>query len=185
MSDYVPCFELPPRSELEIWWRQTSFGGVSTCVQGFPKLFPGCTLANCVGWCWGRFCQIAGEVVEGVPNINAGDWYDAAAPYFERGPEPALGAVLCLSGGHVATVEQIAEDGSWILCSESNWAGETFVMQYRYRVNNWQLTVQGFQGFIYNPYAGDTPTRKKKSSFWWKYRTATKNLRQNRKLIVQ
>lgn len=176
MADYEPCFRLPPRSELNIWWTQIAYGGVSPCIEGLPRLFKGCTLANCVGWCWGRFCQTAGEVVEGVPTVNAGLWYDAAAPYFEEGPEPALGAVLCISGGHVATVEQIAEDGSWILCSESNYGGEAFVMKYRYRANHWEAGIKGFQGFIYNPYAGELGKKRKGMPIWMMYRTAQKIL---------
>jgi hypothetical protein len=65
------------------------------------------------------------------------------------GSEPRLGAVLCLSGGHVAIVEEIAADGSFINCSESDYGGAAFSYRTRYRSNNWELAVHGFQGFIY------------------------------------
>lgn len=146
-----PCDTLP--SNLFPWWIMDDVGGYSPCIAGSPQAQPGATIANCVGWAWGRYCQIRGEVVPTLPTGNANTWFTAAqAAGFETGQEPALGAVICFSGGlgHVAIVEEIAEDGSYIRCSESDYGGPIFSYRTRYRANNWQLAVGGFQGFIYN-----------------------------------
>lgn len=73
------------------------------------------------------------------------------------------GAVICFSdnnggAGHVAIVEEILQDGT-IRCSNSAWQSTFFWIstitpnaQGRY---NWSHYTH--QGFIYNPYAEDTP----------------------------
>lgn len=66
------------------------------------------------------------------------------------GSEPALGAVACFNG-HVAIVEEIAADGSFINCSESDYGGAPFTYRTRYRSNNWSYPGYApFMGFIYN-----------------------------------
>lgn len=152
--DHVPAILFP-------WWIMDDYNGYSPCIAGYPQAETGATIANCVGWAWGRYCDIRGEIVPELPTGNAGTWYTAAqAAGFDTGQEPALGAVICFSGGHVAIVEEIAEDGSWIRCSESDYGGPVFSYRTRYRVNNWELEVHGFQGFIYN----EIPPERFK---WW------------------
>lgn len=147
MSNFTPCTSLP--SNLHPWWIRTQDGGNSPCILGSPAAEPGATIANCVGWAWGRYQQIRGSVDSRLPSINAGGWYAAAvAAGMPHGSEPQLGAVLCLSG-HVCIVEEIAADGSFINCSESDWGGPVFSYRTRYRSRNWILQVGGFQGFIY------------------------------------
>lgn len=148
MSDWVPCRSIP--SSMSPWWIRTADGGNSPCILGSPLYQSGCTLSNCVGWAWGRFNQGRGSVDSRLPSGNAGSWYARAqAAGMPTGSEPRLGAVLCLSGGHVAIVEEIAADGSFINCSESDYGGAAFSYRTRYRSNNWELAVHGFQGFIY------------------------------------
>ena len=149
MSEFYPCYSLP--SDLYPWWIKSGYGGNSPCILGSPTYQYGCTLSNCVGWAWGRYQQARGSVDWRLPAVNAGSWYAAAiANGMSVGSEPALGAVLCLGGGHVAIVEEIAADGSFINCSESDWGGAAFSFRTRYRSRNWELNVGGFQGFIYN-----------------------------------
>lgn len=145
-----PCDHLP--SNLNPWWIQTP-AGVSPCILGYPMYTDNCTLANCVGWAWGRYQQIHGSIDSRLPTINAGGWFNLARSRgMNTGSEPALGAVICFSG-HVAIVEEIAADGSYIRCSESDWGGPVFSYRTRYRSQNWQLTGGNrFQGFIYNTY---------------------------------
>ena len=155
-----PCDHLP--AVLFPWWIMDDYGGYSPCIPGYPQAETGATIANCVGWAWGRYCQIHGEPVPTLPTSHAGTWYAAAQlAGFDTGQEPALGAVICFSGGHVAIVEEIAEDGSWIKCSESDYGGPVFSYRTRYRANNWELAVTGFQGFIYNDFEPD------KRFKWW------------------
>ena len=145
-----PCNTLP--SNLNPWWIQSP-AGVSPCILGLPQAEPGATIANCVGWAWGRYQQIHGTIDSRLPTINAGGWLALAQSRgMSTGSTPALGAVICFSG-HVAVVEEIAADGSYIRCSESDYGGPIFSYRTRYRANNWQLTSSNrFQGFIYNTY---------------------------------
>lgn len=87
------------------------------------------------------------------------------------------GAVICFSdntggAGHVAIVEQINDDGS-IICSNSAWQSTFFFLSNITPVNNeYNWSHFTCQGFIYNPYAEDTPVpptpvTKKKSKFKW------------------
>lgn len=159
MSEFTPCKSLP--QNLYPWWIQSGSGGNSPCIAGSPQAEPGATVANCVGWAWGRFQQIRGSVDSRLPSSNAGNWYrQAQTAGMPTGSEPKLGAVLCLNG-HVCVVEEIAEDGSFINCSESDYGGPVFSYRTRYRSNNWTLAVSGFQGFIYQDEeydpGGDTP----------------------------
>lgn len=154
MADFVPCKSLP--SDLYPWWVQTSHGGNSPCIQGYPPLFTGCTLSNCVGWAWGRWQQINGSIDSRLPASNAGNWWrQANVAGMNTGSEPQLGAVACFNG-HVAIVEEIAADGSYINCSESDYRGAAFTYRTRYRSQNWSYPgYAAFQGFIYQ---NDTPT---------------------------
>ena len=154
MAEFTPCKSLP--SDLYPWWVQTAYGGNSICIQGYPPLFTGCTLSNCVGWAWGRWQQINGSVDPRLPASNAGNWWrQAQNAGMNTGSTPQLGAVACFNG-HVAIVEEIAPDGSYINCSESDYGGNAFTYRTRYRSQNWSYPGYAqFQGFIYQ---NDTPT---------------------------
>lgn len=145
-----PCSTLP--ENLNPWWIRSP-EGVSPCILGNHPIQPNATIPNCVGWAWGRYQQIHGSIDSRLPAINAGGWLNAAkAAGMDTGSTPALGAVICFSG-HVAIVEEIAADGSYIRCSESDWSGPAFTYRTRYLTNNWQLKDKNiFQGFIYNSY---------------------------------
>lgn len=156
-----PCDTIP--AQMFPWWIQDDYGGYSPCIAGYPLYQQGCTLANCVGWAWGRYCEIKGEIDNDLPTGNAGTWYTTAQQRgMSVGQEPALGAVICFSGGHVAIVEYISDDGSYICCSESDYGGAAFTYRTRYKFNNYELAITGFQGFIYNTVS---PTQKKFK--WW------------------
>lgn len=153
MSDFYPCYSLP--GDLYPYWIMAGHGGNSPCIQGKPPYQAYATISNCVGWAWGRYQQIreqAGFAIDWrLPANNAGYWFGSAQRNgMSTGQEPALGAVLCFAGGHVAIVEEIAEDESYILTSESDWGGAAFSLRQRWASNNYVLSVGGFQGFIYN-----------------------------------
>ena len=148
MSEFVPCKSLP--ANLSPWWKQPAYGGNSPCILGSPAAEAGATVANCVGWAWGRFQQIRGSIDPRLPHSNAGNWWrQANNAGMSTGSEPQLGAVICMSG-HVAIVEEIAADGSFINCSESDYGGPVFTYRTRYRSQNWSYPgYSTFLGFIY------------------------------------
>ena len=154
MADFVPCKQLP--DNLYPWWVQTAHGGNSPCIEGHPPGFTGCTVANCVGWAWGRWQQINGSIDSRLPYSNAGNWWrQAQNAGMNTGSEPQLGAVICFNG-HVAVVEEIAADGSYINCSESDYGENYFTYRTRYRPQNGSYPgYSQFMGFIYQ---NDTPT---------------------------
>ena len=137
-----------------------------------PEWAPPVQIGNCTWYAWGRFWEISGATssTEKRPTLstsNAEDWWGYTRDGYERGQIPKLGAVLCFrdgaySGwGHVAIVEEIEGDGS-IWTSESALNGYYFQYRkrrppdYAYDPDDQYI----FQGFIYNPYAGDTPGTK-------------------------
>ena len=133
-----------------------------------PFYEAGYGMPNCTAYAWGRSWEIAdpnNEYINRPPlsTGNAEDWFNFNDGW-ERGTAPALGAILCLADGpfsgdgHVCVVEQINDDLS-IVTSDSEYSGAFFRTVTRYPDNNY-IGVAGyiFQGFIYNPFAGDTPT---------------------------
>lgn len=151
------------------YYNTKSAGGYSSAIIGKPT-DSGCNvLANCVGYAYGRFNEIAS-----CPDM----WYLAPrnAELFVTiakqqgltvGTEPKLGAVMCwqkgetLDGsdgaGHVAVVEVIQSSGA-ITTSESGYnAQKPFWTTVRTKGNgNWgQSAGYKFLGFIYNPAVKD------------------------------
>ena len=151
-------------------------------------------IGNCTSYAWARFWEIANFETDkrpGLCTLDANYWFNYPDGY-ERGDTPKLGAVLCLYGGnysgwgHVAIVEQINDDGS-ILTSESGFHAYFWELRRRrlpfYEYDPYDGYI--FQGFIYNPYAGDTPGGKvdakklfllsglKKRLKQWEYRRIT------------
>lgn len=107
---------------------------------------------NCTCYAWGR----AYELLNKKPKLytgNARTWYGHTEDGYERGQTPKLGAVACWDstvgkGGHVAVVEEIAEDGT-VTFSNSGWKSCLF---YITKMKNFDLGSRyKFQGFIYNP----------------------------------
>lgn len=138
------------------WWTHTSRGGKSPCIHDAQLkkcAWPGSTIANCVGYAFGRFSEILGYPMSSAGAPNAGMWFSSYATNFQRGQTPQLGAVGCFSkpgeAGHVLIVEAIYPDGS-IQTSESGYSGSIFFSKRRYPPNYMDSPYQ-FQGFIYNP----------------------------------
>jgi len=168
MAEFIPQLTIPERNDP--YFLRQDYGGVSPCIAGHPEYFTGSVLANCVGYAWG----IAAKR-ENDPNCNIGcrpgtTWPTNAWYWIQNtngratGLTPQLGAIACWrnaswSNGHVASVEQIFDNGSW-LASESGYNGYYF----RNHVYNSASDKEGFifQGFIYlngsQPGPGPTPT---------------------------
>lgn len=152
------------------YYNTKSNGGYSTAIVGKPT-DKGCNvLANCVGYAYGRFNEIAGsKEMKYLAPRNAELFVTIAKQQgLKVGTEPKLGAVICwqkggtLNGtdgaGHVAVVEQINADGS-IITSESGYnAKNPFWTQKRSKGNgSWgQGAGYKFLGFIYNPAVKDS-----------------------------
>ena len=104
---------------------------------------------NCTWYAWGR----AYEITNSYPKLsrgNAGEWwgYNKTNSYYSSGSTPKLGAIACWSGGagHVAVVESINSDGSFLV-SESGWSSTYF--RLRTVPKNGYTSGLSFQGFIY------------------------------------
>lgn len=159
MSNFIPCTVLP--ADLSPYWIKAGYGGINPCILGNPQP-PGhsdSVLANCVGWAWGRFAQCLNDPGSCALSTGNAVTFWTHADGYERGSEPKLGAVVCYSGGsigtgHVGIVEEIAEDGSYIKTSNSNYGSSIFDYWTFTRANNWAWGPGSditFQGFIYNP----------------------------------
>lgn len=160
---FTPQLTVP--ADTDPYFIRKQYGGYSPCIQGRPEKFPGSPLANCVGYAWG----IAAEREEN-PNCNIGfvsgtTWPTNAWYWIQNtngrstGSTPQLGAIACWrnndwTNGHVASVEEIYADGSW-LASESGYNGYIF-RTHTYPADN---SKPGFifQGFIYLNWPGDPP----------------------------
>ena len=160
---FTPQLTVP--ADTDPYFIRKGYGGYSPCIKGNPEKFPGSPLANCVGYAWG----IAAEREEN-PNCNIGfvsgtTWPTNAWYWIQNtngrstGSTPQLGAIACWrnsdwTNGHVASVEQINADGSWV-ASESGYNGYIF-RTHTYPADN---SKPGFifQGFIYLNWPGDPP----------------------------
>lgn len=122
----------------------------------------GSVLANCTGYCQGRWMELGNTNTPYAFHGNAGDWINEAIQAgYATGSEPQLGAIVVFAGwpsnsaGHVAVVEEISGDGSYIKCSESNYGATIFEWPvYRYRDTGWKRrgSSSGASiGFIYHP----------------------------------
>lgn len=144
-------------------------------------------LPNCTCYAWGRFYEIS-DVRPSLPTGDAGTWLDDVkeASSYQTGDTPALGAVAVWGSsigdaGHVAIVEQINDDGSYVI-SQSGYYRP--IATYPPDTTNyfWTNTCSGetnkaswmsnyyFQGFIYNsnqpvPIPGGGQ-RKRKLPIW-------------------
>ena len=141
-------------------------GGWSDAILGKPT-DPDCnTLANCVGYAYGRFNEIGkyGECRYLAP-VNAENFMDFKGD-LPTGFEPKLGSCMVWQkgatlsskdgAGHVAIVEQVI-DNDTVLTSESSYGGEAFYLRTRHRGDGcWEQGADyKFLGFIYNPAVPD------------------------------
>lgn len=159
MSDYIHRFNDVGLDSLPYY--------VSTLNKYWPQAAPPVSVGNCTWYAFGRSYEIADPEHQYDKNIplplaDAEDWYPNTTEW-EKGTLPALGSIICFAegpfsgAGHVAVVEQINDDQS-IIVSESGWDAYYFKTETLYPENNY-IPAAGyiFQGFIYNPYAGDHP----------------------------
>ena len=165
MADFTPRLTSAGIENNRLWYSDNPF-----YQSGFG-------LPNCTCYAWGRFWEIANGDSDKRPNLSLSDannWYSYNDGY-ERSQIPALGSVLCLYGGnysglgHVAIVEEINSDGS-IMTSESAYNAYYWELRRRVPPDYSYSPYDGyiFQGFIINPYAGDTPVPPHGDKFkWW------------------
>lgn len=125
-----------------------------------PFYKAGYGMPNCTCYAYGRFWELAGGSKPTLSTRDAERWWGTQDGY-DRGQTPKRGAVACWrrgdattdsdGAGHVAIVEHINADGSWI-CSNSAWKS---TLWYEKTIrpengNTWNSNYT-FQGFIYNP----------------------------------
>lgn len=132
-------------------------------------------LPNCTAYAWGRSYEITGVRPSYLPLSDGGTWYPDAvkAGNCALGQKPMLGSVICYASttggaGHVAIVEQINSDGSFVI-SQSGYNRPIPEYPPDDPEYFWVSTCDGttmlpvgstkyaFQGFIYNPYLLTTP----------------------------
>ena len=173
---YYPRFTAPSRSDLR--WIRTTSGGYNQCIygsDGAPSVLP-----NCTGYVHGRWMELANVTTDnlGLSFGNAEQYWTLSDSSLIRSQTPALGACMCWEQddgyGHVAIVEEIASDGSWVRTSESDWNINYFVSHYRYRDDGWKWFHDStliWQGFLIHPNISPdppippeppTPTERKK-----------------------
>lgn len=165
-----------PPSVTNKYYIKTTKGGYNRCIV--INRTTGSVLPNCVGYAWGRFCEEQNIQNCNLSRGNAENWYPHTSDGYRRGLVPKLGAVICWystrSGGHVAIVEKINNDGT-ILTSNSAYNGSRFYMKTLSASNNYYMgSAYTFQGFIYpdidfidpdTPIPTDDETKKK--NFKW------------------
>lgn len=176
MTTFIPRDTSPSNDNLYYIKRNSTFNGYNRCI--IINNTTGSVLPNCTGYAWGRFCECQENVHDcKLSRANAEKWYLNTGDGYSRGSTPKLGAVICWhstrSGGHVAIVEEILEDGK-IVTSNSAYGGKRFYMRTLKPPTYKMGSSYTFQGFIYNPteFSGSTPvptpgeiTKRKKFPF--------------------
>ena len=118
---------------------------------------------NCTWYAWGRAYEITGT----YPKLSTGmaaKWWEynkSGGYYFYDDSTPKLGAIACWNGerGHVAVVEEVYSDGSFLV-SESGWSSTYFRTTIIPASGKYpkDSSVE-FQGFIYlGEYEPSAPT---------------------------
>ena len=150
MSSFTPRTTVPANDDPH--YTRIADGGLNPCIPGDPPAWTGSVLANCVGYCYGRWYEILGY----DPNLYTGDakyWWGHNSQY-THGSEPRLGAIICFTSsgqGHVAIVEKVI-DANTIQTSNSAYHQTIYYNQTLTRSNNWTWnSAFTFQGFIYLP----------------------------------
>lgn len=148
---FVPRLVVPDPTDPH-WIRRVN-GGLNPCIAGSPQYSTGSVLANCVGYCYGRWYEIMDKDPQLCIN-SAYLWWSYNDGY-ERGQEPRVGCIMCYTSageGHVSIVEKISDNGNAVLTSNSAYEQTTFYTQTVYRSNNWTWNSSfTFQGCIYLP----------------------------------
>lgn len=145
-----------PPSGSNLWYIHTSKKGYNKCIIISGKS----CLANCVGFCYGRYMEMTGKKKCKLSVNNAEDWFAQAKDKgIPTGSKPKVGAIICWrkgkvknSGdgcGHVAMVEKVYDNGN-ILISESGY-GSSKRMWTETLKPPYSLAGYTLQGFIYNP----------------------------------
>lgn len=150
MNSFSPRLTVPANNDP--YYTRPAYGGVNPCIPGNPQAWTGSVLANCVGYCWGRWWEIMDQN-PGLCSNDAKYWWTYNDGY-PRGSEPRLGAIICFTSsgqGHVAIVERVI-DPDTIVTSNSAYNQTIFYTQTLRRVNGWTWnSAFTFQGFIYLP----------------------------------
>lgn len=158
---FIPRKSIPAKTNK--YYLRTCAGGYSQCIAGSPLKFTGSVLSNCVGYAWGRVAELEEDpaCTIGVPSsrLKAGTHNPTSAYAWmnyvngrKTGKVPKLGAVCVWKHktksnyGHVAVVEEVYSDGSW-LSSESAYGGTAFSNR-KYNKNSDRNNYK-FLGFIY------------------------------------
>lgn len=133
-----------------------------------PYQQSGYGLPNCTAYAYGRVYELTNSKPTYLSLGNGGDWfvYNASEGKCEYGEEPRLGAIACWAepgeAGHVAVVEQINSDGSFVISQSGH---QRPLSEYPPNMSRyfWTNTCDGtskkaswmdsytFQGFIYPP----------------------------------
>lgn len=133
-----------------------------------PFYLSGNPMPNCTAYAFGRAWEIGdpnntGANYPPLSTGNAEDWYNHADSW-ARGSTPKLGAIACYADGiysglgHVCVVEEIDLVNQRCRVSESAYNGYYFRSTHFIGYNgDYGYGNYTFQGFIYNPYAGDEP----------------------------
>ena len=172
MADFTPRKTKPTSKDKFIKYYNTpKNGGVSLCIQGYPKDATCDVLCNCVGWSCARFNEIYSQLKNTTtmqyPNMicNAENFLDHAKEWgLKTGNTPKLGAIMCWQNdsGHVAIVEEIVSDTE-VITSESQYNYFAFknITRKKGSDGNWGMKNKyKFGGFIYNPAVPDEETYK-------------------------
>ena len=187
MTTFTPRTTPPSNDNLYYIKRNNTFHGYNRCI--IINRDNGSVLPNCTGFSWGRFCECQDNVHDcNLSRANAELWYGNTRDGYQRGQTPKLGAVICWhstrSGGHVAIVEEIKDDGS-IVTSNSAYGGQRFYMKTLRPPTYNMGSSYTFQGFIYNPTdfspIPPTPVEKSKRKKF-PFVLYARKLRGNRKL---
>lgn len=147
------------------FYNTTDVGGYSWCIKGKPTYDGLNVLDNCVGYCCGRFNEVyateTGYNGMKYPQLNCNAEYfieRAQSIGLKYQSDPCLGGIMVWEGiskgnaGHVASVEQINDDGS-VLTSESGYNHFDFRNYTRAKGDgNWGLNSNfKYLGCIINP----------------------------------
>lgn len=173
MATYKPRLKAPTTTDKN--YLHYTNGGYNYCIE----IVNGSCLPNCVGYAWGRWRELLGEM-HNLSRGNAEVWWGNTNDGYKRGQTPKLGAVMCWSKGstatgsdgcgHVAIVEEIKSNGE-VVTSESAYGGTRFYSNTR-KPPYYLGSGYTFQGFIYLPitFEGEdektttTSTKEKKAT---------------------
>ena len=161
---FTPMLQIPEKGNP--YYNTIGNGGYSTCIIGKPTQEGLNTLSNCVGLSVDRFNEIigAGKFVYLNYPPNGEDVYARAIKEgLEVSQEPSYGAILCFAkgktgdssdgAGHVATVEQMFDDGSIVTAESGYKASRPFWTTKRTNADgHWGGSGKyTFLGFVKNP----------------------------------